>query len=113
VDRWTNWRRLAERDYWFDYEFVYDGPACYELGISRPNHRNIRPIYVGETINEKQCLTRYARHGSHLSKIIEERLKRGFILYYRAVAFQTKEQAKAMQDNLLTQYDYDWNLQYP
>ncbi len=108
---WTNWRRLADKFYWDDHEFDYDGPACYELGIGGPNYGNIRIVYVGETGNEKKRLVSYAKHGSHLSEIIDYHLKRGFSLYYRGIALPSKAAAMDMQDNLLNGYDYDWNLQ--
>lgn len=85
-------------------------PACYELGLGGPRYGNIQPVYIGETANERRRLTLYAQHGSHLARIIDDHLKKGFTLYYRAVALRTKEDAKDMQDNLLAKYDYDWNI---
>jgi hypothetical protein len=108
---WTNWKKLADREYWYDDEFDYNGPACYELGIGGPNYGNIRPVYVGETKDEKQRLIRYAQHGSHLSSIIDDCLRKGWTLYYRAVALASKEAAKTMQNNLLMRFRYDWNYQ--
>src|SRR3972149_602992 len=101
---WTMWRKLAEIHYWYDDEFDYKGPACYELALGGPRYGNIQPVYVGETANEKSRLTMYAQHGSHLSGIIDVHLRRGYTLYYRAVASRTKADAKRMQDNLLSKY---------
>ena len=109
--RWTNWRKLADKNYWYDDEFDHEGPACYELGIGGPRYGNIQPYYVGETGNEKKRLSAYARHGSHLSDIIEDHLKRGFTLYYRAQAMPSKKAAERMQNNLLDHHEYDWNIQ--
>ena len=108
---WTNWRKLADKEQWYDVEFDYEGPCCYEMGIGGPQYNNIKPVYVGETKNEKTRISEYAREGSHLSKIIDDHLKIGFTLYYRAQAKSSKEEAKQMQDNLLDKYDYDWNIQ--
>jgi len=109
MSRWTEWRKLADKKYWYPNEFDYEGPACYELGIGGPNYDNIQPVYVGETSNEKERLSIYARHGSNLADIIEYHLNRGFTLYYRAQALPSKEDAKNMQDNLLRRYKYPWN----
>lgn len=108
---WTKWRKLADRNYWYDEEFDYAGPACYELGLGGPNYNNIHPVYVGETGNEKARLSAYARHGSHLSEIIDDSLKR-YTLYYRAQAMDSKAAAKRMQNSLLNKYKYDWNIQH-
>ncbi|HXQ91955.1 MAG TPA: hypothetical protein VN739_03045 [Nitrososphaerales archaeon] len=108
---WTAWRKIADRDFWYDDEFDHDGPACYELAIGGPKYGNIRTVYVGETANEKKRLSAYAQHGSHLSEIIASHLRQGWTLYYRAIAKPTKSAAKQLQNNLLHQFDYDWNLQ--
>lgn len=34
--KWTEWRRLASVHDWYDDDFDYDGPACYELGTGGP-----------------------------------------------------------------------------
>jgi hypothetical protein len=109
--RWTEWRKLANKKYWYDYELDYDGPACYELGIGGPNYGGIRPVYVGETANERKRLSNYARHGSHLSHIIDDCLRNDWTLYYRAVALPSKDAAIDMQGSLLKKYRYDWNYQ--
>ena len=108
---WTNWRKIADRDEWFSDELDHDGPACYELAIGGPRGGDIRPVYVGETGNERKRVVAYASHGSHLSKIIARHLKDGWCLYYRAQAKPTKKAAKVMQDRLLAEFDYDWNIQ--
>ena len=50
---WTNWRKIAEKGTWCDDELDYDGPACYELAVGGPRGGDIRPVYVGETVNER------------------------------------------------------------
>lgn len=89
----------------------YDGPACYELGIGGPNGGNIQPKYVGETKNEKKRMSQDASNGSHKSDLIADALKKGWTLYYRAQALESKAAAKRMQDSLLAQYEYDWSDQ--
>jgi hypothetical protein len=106
--RFTDWRKVADRYAWYDDEFDYSGPACYELGTGH-SRTQVTPRYVGETKNERARITLYARGGSHISPYIDSWLKRGYNLYYRGVALPSKEKAKEMQDSLLSQYDYDWN----
>ena len=108
---WTKWRKIAVKGIWFDDVFDYEGPTCYELAIAGPRGGNMKTVYVGETKNEKHRIRNYARHGSHLSDIIDWHLNRGFSLFYHAQAKKSKREAKKMQDNLLLRYDYDWNIQ--
>lgn len=98
---WTRWRKIADWDYWYDDDFDYDGAACYELGVGGPHGGSIHPVYVGETRNERRRLSDYARHGSHLSAIIDDHLRQGFTLHYRAMALPSKAAAKRMQDSLM------------
>jgi hypothetical protein len=107
---WTNWRKIAEKGTWCDDELDYDGPACYELAVGGPRGGDIRPVYVGETVNERTRVIAYASHGSHLAQIIRSHLRDGWSLYYRAQARPSKKAAKAMQDRLLEQFAYDWNI---
>jgi GIY-YIG catalytic domain-containing protein len=109
--RWTNWRKIATRRDWFDDELDWDGPACYELALAGPRRGGLLIVYVGETLNEKRRVATYARHGSHLSEIINNHLRGGWYLYYRACAVSSKSAAVAMQNNLLAQWEYDWNIQ--
>ncbi len=108
--RWTGWRRIAEKGFWYDEELDWDGPACYELAIAGPRGGNRRVVYVGETQSESKRVASYARSGSHLSAVIHEHLRDGWHLLYRARIAASKEEAVRMQDNLLWRYDYDWNL---
>jgi len=109
MSNWTAWRKLANKKNWYNNEFDYDGPACYELGIGGPRGGNIQPVYVGETANERIRLSSYACHGSHLSAFIDKCLQQGYTLFYRAQALNSKRAAKNMQDNLLKKFLYDWN----
>lgn len=108
---WTNWRKIADKNCWYDDDFDYDGPTCYELGIGGPRGGKLEPMYVGETKNEKTRIKAYASHGSHLSEIIDCHLNKGYVLYYRAQVKQSKKEAIKMQNSLLDKYKYDWNIQ--
>jgi hypothetical protein len=107
---WTSWRLLADKRFWYEDCFDWDGPACYELGTGGPRGGRIQPHYVGETGNERRRIKAYASHGSHLADIIDDHLRRGWRLYYRAISCVSKPRAKELQDNLLARFEYDWNI---
>ena len=109
MSRWTEPRLIAFKNEWYSESFDYEGPACYELGTGGPRGGNIQWHYVGETSNEKQRISEYARSGSHLSDIINWHLRQGWHLYYRSQSLPTKKDAKEMQDRLLARFKYDWN----
>jgi hypothetical protein len=107
---WTSWRLIATDQEWFDEVLDHDGPACYELAIAGPRGGNLKPVYVGETINERRRVAAYARDGSHLARIVNRHLRDGWCLWYHAQAMKSKAAAVAMQDRLLVRFDYDWNI---
>ena len=109
MSRWTGLRKIADRHQWYGHQFDYDGPACYELAIAGPRGGSPKIVYVGETGNERARLSCYARHGSHLSVLIDRHLELGWSLYYRAQALNSKEAAKRMQDGRLASFFYAWN----
>jgi hypothetical protein len=74
---WTHWRKIADGRQWYGEHLDHDGPACYELGTGGPPGGAIQPRYVGETSNERSRIQCYAKHGSHLSRIIDWHLKNG------------------------------------
>jgi len=110
MGRWTDLRKISDRYCWYDEYFDYDGPACYELAIAGPRSGSPRIVYVGETENERARLSCYARHGSHLSQIIDWHLREGWLLYCRAYAVSSKEAARRMQDVRLSRFFYPWNV---
>jgi hypothetical protein len=110
MSSWTRWRKIADHYDWFDDELDWDGPACYELSIAGPRGGDRLIVYVGETSNEQRRVITYASTGSHLAKIIASHLKDGWHLYYRAQSKETKQQAVQMQNRLLAEYEYDWNI---
>jgi GIY-YIG domain-containing protein len=111
MSRWTQWRKIANRNEWFGESLDWDGPACYELGIGGPRGGHLRIVYVGETVNEHRRVIAYASHGSHLSETIAWHLARGWHLFYRAQLTRTKKAAIRMQNSLLARFEYDWNIQ--
>ena len=109
MGRWTELRKIADKDYWYNDIFDYEGPACYELAIAGPKGGAPQIMYVGETVNERSRLSSYARHGSHLAPVIDFHLALGFSLLYRAQALNSKAAAKRMQDCRLARFYYPWN----
>jgi hypothetical protein len=109
MGRWTKPRKIADKNFWYSEEFDYEGPACYELIIAGPRRGKAQIVYVGETGNEKTRISGYARHGSHLSEIIDLYLEKGWCLYYRSQALPSKESAINMQNRLLKTHSYPWN----
>jgi hypothetical protein len=109
MGQWTKPRLIAYKTEWYDDSFDCNGSACYDLGTGCLRGGSIQWHYVGETSNERQRISTYARSGSHLSEIIDYHLRQGWHLYYRSRACSTKKEAKKMQDNLLSRFEYDWN----
>lgn len=109
--RWTEWRKIAEGDDWFDDKCDHKGSSCYELGLKSLTGRKIVTVYVGHTKNEYNRIRDYARAGSHLWKLIDRVLDEGFVLFYRAQAKSTKLKAKKMEEKLLEENYYAWNKQ--
>ena len=107
---WTRWRLIATRREWFDDQLDWDGPACYELSVAGPRGGDRQVVYVGETGNEKKRVAAYARSGSHLSEIVADHLRDGWCLWYHAWAKDSKAEAVAMENRLLRDFDYDWNI---
>jgi ribosomal protein S19E (S16A) len=107
--RWIDWRKIANKDFWYEDAFDWEGAAVYELGISGPRGGNFLVKYVGETNNEKQRITKYAQNGSHISNYIFEELELGSILWYRSLRMNSKEDAVTKQNKLLKDFDYPWN----
>lgn len=107
--RWTEWRFLAHEKEWSDGDFDWKGPAVYELAVGGPRAGDINIVYVGETGGEGVRIAAYGSGRSHIEHFIDEALRNGWTMWYRASSRETKELAKATQDNLLRQYYYPWN----
>lgn len=110
MSKWTKWRKLAKGNIYFTN---FDNPSfsCYELGLKTSQGETKTPVYVGYTTNEDKRMEDYGCVGSHLKKIIDSKLGKGFILYYRAQAKKTSKQAKRCEKKLLSKHYYCWNTQ--
>ena len=107
---WTDWRKLAEDDKWSDDSLDWEGPSCYELAVAGPEGGDLEQVYVGETENEARRMKEYASSGSHLEEEINKCLRDGWSLWYRAQAFDTKDEAVELEKRLLEKFDYPWNI---
>lgn len=74
MNRWTRWRKIADRKYSYPVKSYWNGPACYELAIAGPRGGRLKIVYVGETNNLVGRMEEYADRGSHLNKIINKNL---------------------------------------
>jgi hypothetical protein len=107
---WTGWRKLAEKGIWYDNQFDYDGPTCYELAIRGPRGGQHTTVYCGHSSNEDRRMLDYGSNGSHLEDIIQRHLEDGWHLYYRGWCCGSKKQGEAMERRMLSKWDYPWNL---
>lgn len=97
---WTEWSLLATPNEWFCGDLTYTGASCYELGTGGPRGGKIQIHYVGETTHEKSRLSCYGRSGSHIAELIDDHLKHGWAIWFRAMAMPDKAAAVRMQNNL-------------
>lgn len=109
--RWTNWRKIAEKEIKYVWQLDWHGATVYELSITGPRNGNRLIKYVGETGHEKNRISCYAANGSHLCQLIDEELENGSFLWYRSLRMKSKEEAVLKQNALLYKYDYPWNKQ--
>ena len=107
---WSNWRCIAGNREWFPQRLDWSGPACYELALGGVRCGDLTVVYVGETVNERRRISAYASHGSHLFRQIERHLRKGWFLWYRAQAVESKRHAVNLQNRLLYRFDYPWNI---
>ena len=92
--------------------------GIYEWQARQPGGRNV--VYVGSTCTAKRGSLRtrvlqYCTHGSHKSELINDALERGYELFVRVKTsgrnnMNNKLRAEEMENGLLEQYDYAWNI---
>lgn len=107
--RWTGWRFLANAKGWSKDALDWDGAAVYELGVGGPRGGNLSVVYVGETRGEDIRMAAYASGRSHIEPFINQALRAGWTLFYRASSRPSKKAAKQTQDALLKKSFYPWN----
>ncbi|MFZ4580834.1 MAG: hypothetical protein ACOYOB_20825, partial [Myxococcota bacterium] len=62
-----------------------------------------------ETSNERRRISEYGRSGSHLNRHVDSVLSAGKCIWYRAIAVNSKADARVLQDRLLAKFGYPWN----
>lgn len=113
MGRWTEWKKLAEGQHWYNNVLPGSEPGCYELAIGGPRRGGLEITYVGESGNLRQRLARYGCSGSHLAELITDHLDGGWSLFFRIQRKPCKEIAVEMQDRRLRSYEYPWNRRLP
>lgn len=109
MSRWKNPQKIADKHYYCTNILTHQGPCCYELIVAGVRGGNAQIVYVGETGNEKRRISDHARRNSHLRKLIDDALSKGWNLYYRSQSFASKNQAINLQNRLLSKNYYLWN----
>jgi hypothetical protein len=110
--RWTNWRKIAKKGIGYTGELDWSGPSIYELSVTGPRGGNRLTKYLGETLNEKVRISKYAKNGSHLWELIDEEFENGNLLWYRSLRMKSKELAVIKERQLLNEFNYPWNKKH-
>lgn len=95
------------------------GPCgIYEFAVKREDGE-ISVVYVGCTcLRNDDCATLqdrivdYTKHGNHKKKEINDALRRGYTLLVRFKPAQDRREAKQMENDLLSRYNYAWNVRH-
>ena len=83
--------------------------AVYEWKATLAFGREPRVIYVGSTGNLQNRIYGYCV-GNHKTALIDDALRRGYELWVRFKPVENEEQARRMENELLTTYNYAWNV---
>jgi hypothetical protein len=87
----------------------HDGPICYELATRKSDSSQSQRMYVGESQNGTRRVTAHLRGHTSLRNHIERASDEGELLMYRIWPAPTKDAARQLERELLTEYDYPWN----
>ena len=96
----------------------WDGCGVYELGLMRKKHGvdlAKAAFYVGSTCREGtdhslgSRIFEYVRNGSHKADLIDAALDHRLTVYVRVIQTKGNDEARALEDELLTTYNYAWN----
>lgn len=111
-------RRVGIGYYRDNLTYFEDRCGIYELAFG---HRvdYLTVVYVGCTCRKKQGkvlarLREYCTNGDHKAELIDEKLKEGFYIYFRARYVRENvgdqdQKARDAENFLLKQFDYAWN----
>lgn len=89
---------------------IYEWRATKSTRVSPSS----RVVYVGRTCPNRwdsweNRIVDYTTHGNHKSELINAALQRGYELSVRFKAANDAQEAKNMEDALLSRYNYAWN----
>jgi hypothetical protein len=107
---WSRWRKLCDEDYLYNEHLDWDGPVCYELALGGPRGGGLEIVYVGESGNARQRLSRHGLERSHLRETIRAYLRQGWCVFCRVQRKESKSEAVRLQNSRLAKYSYPWNI---
>ena len=124
---YTENRVLGQEGYmWSNIRNELNGVArlcgIYEFQVrgTLPGQLQSAVVYVGSTCPRgaddgacrllKNRIINYCRHGNHKADLINDALRRGYQLWVRYKQAGSAEEAQAWENELLTAYDYAWNV---
>lgn len=91
------------------------GMQTFWLNLNRRKKGDV--VLVEETMEHGSCCPKmqnrivdYTIHGNHKTKEINDALKRKCTLWVRFKPAEDEEEAKNMEDELLSRYNYAWNV---
>ena len=94
----------------------WKGCGVYELGLKNKGHyRPIVSFYVGSTCREGtdhslgSRIFEYVRNGSHKAELINKAVDHRLTVYVRVVQTEDDDEARDLEQQLLTKYNYAWN----
>ena len=99
------------------FEGGCDPCGIYEFAATLPGKRKKRVVYVGSTcVGDVRCpslknrIVDYTIDGNHKKDEINEALRRGYTLWVRFQPAQNRPEAERMENELLSKYNYAWNV---
>ena len=94
----------------------WDGCGVYELGLKRmTSHLAIVGFYIGSACREEadhslgSRILEYVRDGSHKADLINKAVDHRLTVYARIVQTKDDDEARKLEDKLLSKYNYAWN----
>jgi predicted GIY-YIG superfamily endonuclease len=112
VTRFTDWQLLRTEDgHWaYKEDIEDDGPACYELGISRLAG-NVHTVYVGHATNLRKRMHDHAIGDKTTRRFMEKSIANGFKVYFRFHRMSSSSEAEELEKKHIQKswWKYCWN----
>lgn len=134
---WTAWVRAmvplaVQGNNFRPREDDQDGFICTNIRAALPNeakhcgiyewrakgtlaHQPDYVVYVGSTCRKKpgslgKRINEYLKHGSHKADLINDALRKRYVLLVRVKISKDRDDAETMENTLLESYNYAWNV---